>query len=136
MTLPLPAGASELTRPFWEAAAQSRLVRPVCDGCGANFFVPQHACPRCQSEAWTYLESPGRGVISSCTVVHRAPTREFETPYVVAVVDLDEGWFMMSNVIGCRPETVAIGQPVAVDFLRRTDGVVVPVFRRVAEALP
>ncbi len=133
MSLPLPSGASELTRPFWEAAAGNRLVRPVCDGCGASFFVPQHACPHCQSEAWTYLESSGRGVISSFTVVHRAPTREFEPPYVVAVVDLDEGWFMMSNVIGCPAETVAVGQRVAVDFVRRADGVAVPVFRRVEE---
>ena len=134
MSLPMPAGVSELTRPFWEAAAVHRLVRPVCDRCGASFFIPQHVCPHCQSEAWTYRESSGRGVISSCTVVSRAPTPGFTVLYVVAVVDLDEGWFMMTNIVRCPPESVAIGQRVAVEFQLRPDGVVLPVFHLLGES--
>jgi uncharacterized OB-fold protein len=134
MSLPLPTGASELTRPFWEAAAAHRLVRPVCDRCGASFFVPQQVCPHCHSEAWTYRASSGRGVVSSCTVVHRGPTRDFTVPYVVAIVDLDEGWFMMSNIVHCDAGSVVIGQRVVVDFQRRADGVVLPVFRILAES--
>jgi uncharacterized protein len=131
--VPLPAGASEITKPFWEAAARGKLVRPVCEDCGTNFFVPQLACPRCHGESWNYHDSTGRGTISTFTIVYRAPTADHEPPYVVAVVDLDEGWYMMSNVIRCTPESVRIGQRVEVDFHRRLDGVVLPMFRPIVE---
>ncbi|MEJ8568586.1 Zn-ribbon domain-containing OB-fold protein [Elongatibacter sediminis] len=129
MTLSLPAEASTTTRPFWEAAAAGSLVRPVCGQCGRNFFIPQIACPDCHTEDWTYEQSSGKGVISTFTVVHRAPTDELEPPYVVAVVDLDEGWYMMTNIVDCPHESVRIGQAVEVDFQSRADGIVLPVFR-------
>ncbi len=129
MTIEVPAEASGISRSFWEAAARQKLVRPVCDECGTNFFVPQIACVRCHSEAWTYQESSGRGTITTFTVVHRAPTSDHQPPYIVAIIDLDEDWYMMSNIIGCAHESVRIGQRVAVDFHRRADGIVLPVFR-------
>ena len=129
MTIAMPAEVSATTRPFWEAAARNSLVRPVCDVCGTNFFVPQIACSSCHSEAWTYQESSGRGTISTFTVVHRAPTADHQPPYIVAVIDLDEGWHMMSNIVGCQHDSVHMGQRVAVDFHSRADGVVLPVFR-------
>ena len=133
MTFQVPVEASEISRPFWEAAARQRLVRTVCDVCSTNFFVPQIACVRCHSEAWTYQESSGRGTVSTFTVVHRAPTSDHQPPYIVAVIDLDEGWYMMSNIVGCPHESVRIGQRVEVDFHSRADGVVLPVFRLSAE---
>jgi uncharacterized OB-fold protein len=134
MTAPLlPPGASELTRPFWEAASRRTLVRPVCDACGHNFFVPQLACPRCHAETWSYHSSSGRGTLSTFTVVHRAPTADHAPPYVVGIIDLDEGWYMMSNVVGCAPDAVAIGQRVEVVFETRPDGVVLPRFRPCTE---
>lgn len=136
MTSSLPVGVSDLTRPFWEAAARQMLVRPVCDVCGRNFFVPQIACPSCHSEAWTYQASAGRGTLTTFTVVHRAPTGDHEAPYVVGVIDLDEGWFMMSNVVGCAPDAVTIGQRLEVCFERRADGVLLPRFRPCAEISP
>lgn len=131
MSVQFPPGAYSVTRPFWEAAARESLVRPVCDECGKNFFIPQIACPACHSEAWTYRESSGRGAVSTFSVVHRAPTRDHEPPYVVAVVDLEEGWYMMSNIVDCPTDAVHIGQAVEVVFRRRDDGVVLPVFRPV-----
>lgn len=125
----LPSGASAITRPFWEAAARGKLVRPVCDQCGRNFFIPQLACPGCHSESWTYRESSGHGIVSTFTIVHRAPTDELDPPYVVAVIDLDEGWYMMTNIVDCPHESVSIGRPVTVDFRSRSSGVVLPVFR-------
>lgn len=118
-----------MTRPFWEAATQQRLVRPVCDDCGRSFFVPQIACPQCHSEAWTYQPSTGSGVITTFTVVSRAPTADHPPPYIVAIIDLEEGWSMMSNIIDCAPTEVAIGKRVAVVFSQRPDGVVLPQFR-------
>ena len=123
---------SELTRGFWEAARRHVLVRPVCDACGASFFTPQIACPRCLSEAWTYEPSSGRGVVYSATVVHRAPFPGLETPYHVAVVDLEEQWSMMTNIVEAGETPTPIGTPVEVTWLPLDDEIVLPVFRPAA----
>lgn len=112
-----PTIVSELTRPFWAAAARHELVRPVCAACGSSFFTPQVACPSCQSEDWEFEASTGRGTIHSFTVVHRAPTQGFDPPYVVADVELEEGWNMMTNIVQCPPEQVRIGAAVCVTWL-------------------
>jgi len=131
----LPTGVSDLTQPFWVAASDRRLVRPFCGSCQQSFFVPQLACPRCYSESWTYAESAGQGYVYSYSVVHRAPSPEHLPPYVVAFIDLDnEGWYMMSNIIGCPPETVHIGQRVSVCYVDRENGLIVPQFQPVEEA--
>lgn len=68
------------------------------------------------------------GAVYSFSVVHRAPAGDRATPYVVAIIDLDEGWQMMSNITSCRPQQVHIGQRVGLDWQER-DGVKVPTFR-------
>jgi uncharacterized OB-fold protein len=60
-------------------------------------------------------------------VVHRSPRPELETPYVLAIVDIDEGWSLLTNVVGCEPRDVRIGMAVCVSFLERLDRVI-PVF--------
>lgn len=124
MTLPAP---SALTQPFWDAAAEDRLVRQVCQACGTNVFSPRIACPACQGTALDWVDSDGRGTVNSHTVVHRAPTADRPTPYVVAIVDLDEGWHMMTNIVGCEPDTVHIGQRVTVAWTDH-DGRRLPTF--------
>ena len=113
---PLPT-PSDLTRPFWDAAREHRLVRQVCRACGRNFFSPQIACPSCLSEAYDWVTSSGRGEVYSRTVVHRAPSPGFEVPYVFAIVELEEGWSMLANVIGCAVADATIGLPVRVTFV-------------------
>lgn len=123
----------EMTAPFWEAAARRELVRPVCASCGRSHFVPQYLCPHCGSEDWAYEPSDGRGTVSSYTVVHRAPDARFETPYVVAVVDLqDEGWSLLTNVVGVPVEEVAIGMPVELSWIE-FEGRALPGFTRRGE---
>lgn len=124
---PLPA-PSELTRPFWEAAARHELVRPVCHACRSSFFTPQVVCPRCGSQDWTYEPSCGRGRVHSFTVVHRPPSRAFTAPYVVADVDVEEGWNLLTNIEGMEPADVRIGMPVTVRWLDVQPGVTLPVF--------
>src|SRR2546427_1529753 len=119
---------SWLTSAFWDAAAKGVLVRPVCAECGNDFFVPQICCPRCRSERWDYVASSGKGVVATYSVVHRAPSPQLPTPYVVAVIRLDEGWSMMSNIVGPDAEHVAIGSRVAVTFQDKADFGIVPVF--------
>lgn len=123
--LPEPSG---LTAGFWEAARRRTLVRPVCGRCERSFFSPQIACPRCLSEDWSYEPSSGRGVVYSATVVHRAPYPGFETPYELAMIDLEEGWTMLSDIVGTDGTPTLIGTPVAVDWLD-AGGIVLPVFR-------
>ena len=115
--------SSSLTGPFWDAAARGVLVRPVCDACEASFFTPQWCCPRCLSEEWTYRESLGTGTVYSATTVYRGPDPAFPTPYVLAVVDLDEGWSMLTRLLRDGPSSESsssaldlIGTRVRVEF--------------------
>lgn len=114
----------DLTAPFWEAATGRVLVRPVCRACGRNFFTPQIACPSCLSEDWGYVPSSGRGTVYSATVVHKAPSPEFEVPYRLAVIDLDEGWSMLASLL----DDSGIGAPVEVAWISR-NGRALPAFR-------
>lgn len=123
-----PPNVSAMTRPFWDAARERRLVRPVCEACGESFFSPQLACPRCLSERWRYEPSTGRGRVYSFSIVHRAPREGFDVPYVVADVDMDEGWHLMSNIIGCDAAQVTVGSAVHVTWLELDDGTVLPQF--------
>ncbi len=89
-----------LTSDFWAAAARHELVRPVCDECGTSFFSPRWACPECLGERWTYVRSTGLGTIYSHTVVFRGPDASWAVPYVLVIVDLEEGWSMLSRLVG------------------------------------
>ncbi len=125
---------TELGAPFWEAARRRQLVRPVCDACGTSWFTPQLACPACLSETWSWRPSSGRGRIHAFTVVHRAPTPGFATPYVLADVDVEEGWHLLTNIVGCAPDEVRIDQAVVVAWLEVAGGAVLPVFRPAEQA--
>lgn len=113
---------SDLTRPFWRAAAQGRLVRPVCNECQHNFFTPSLVCPSCLSENWEYQSSNGLGHVYSHTTVHRGPDQTWTVPYVLAIVDLVEGWSMLSRLMVEPPDELVpgslIGVPVEVDFVQ------------------
>jgi uncharacterized OB-fold protein len=106
----------ELTDPFWAAARDGVLVRPVCNACGANFFVPQLICPSCHSEAWSYQPSSGRGTIYSYTAVHRSPEPAFDAPYVLAIVDIQEGWSMLTRLLEPVPDGPLFGMIADVEF--------------------
>ena len=117
-----------LTGPFWQAVDERRLVRPRCRSCGSSFFSPQVVCPSCQSAHWSYAPSRGVGVVYSHTTVHRPPDPSFTAPYVIADVELDEGWRMFAWIVNCKPDAVHIGMPVQVCFVPGADGELVPAF--------
>jgi len=117
-----------LTGEFWAAVDRGELVRPVCGDCGRSFFVPQFSCPQCQSANWSYQPSSGRGRVYSCTTVHRPPTPAFEAPYVLADVDVEEGWHLLTWIVGCEPSEVAIDMAVSVRFVAGPDGHRLPAF--------
>ncbi len=120
--IPAPAVYPE-TRAFWDAAAQGRLLVKRCADCGEHHHYPRSLCPFCFSERTQWREATGMGIIYSYSVMRRA-----ELPYVIAYVALDEGVTMMTNIVGCDPDEVRIGQRVKVRFVPSDGGPPLPMF--------
>jgi len=124
----LPA-ITPLTQPFWDAARAGRFTLPQCNACGRHFFRPEVACTHCFATDWQWVEASGRGSLYSYSIVHRAPAPGFATPFVFAVVELEEGCFLFSNIVGCEHDTIEIGMPLAVTFEPIAPGIDLPRFR-------
>ena len=109
---PLPE-PGPVSGPFWAAAAEGRILIQRCPACGHRQFYPRGLCTSCGSDP-DWEEASGRGTVHTFTVIRQQGARSFrdETPYVVAMIELDEGPRMMGNVTGCPIDAVAIGMPV------------------------
>lgn len=110
-------------------ADAGRLAVPVCESCGDAHFPPRVVCPHCLSDSVELRESEGTGSVYSFTVVHVKyhPTWGSETPYVNALIDLDDGPVVFGNIIDCDPEVISVSASVTVDF-EEIDGTTMPVF--------
>jgi uncharacterized OB-fold protein len=117
---------------LWEGVAAGELRVQRCDECGKLRHPPRPMCPQCNSLEWTPRALSGTGTVYSYVVYHHPQMEGFDTPYVVAVVDLEEGVRYLSNVIGIEPGDVSIGMPVTAVFESVGDGVVLPLFRPAA----
>lgn len=120
-------------RPFWEAAREKRLVLQCCNACGRTIHYPRVACPHCGTEDLGWREASGRGAIYSYTVVESNAPSAFiaDMPYVVAVIRLEEGVQMLSNIVECDPATLQCDQPVEVVFEVLSEEFTLPKFRPV-----
>ena len=118
------------TAPYWEGCRNGELRLQRCDGCANVQFYPRLLCSRCGERDLSWISASGSGRVRSFTIVRRAVSAAYEpdVPYVVALIELAEGPTMMSNVVGCDPETVEIGMPVRVTFERWTDEITMPLF--------
>jgi uncharacterized OB-fold protein len=133
-SLPLPVANAD-SLPYWDAARERRLLIRKCNACENLHFMPRHLCPECWSDQLVWIDSKGTGSVHSFTVIRRAPTAAFASgsPYVVALIDLDEGPRMIANVIGDQALAVRIGDRVTVTFEHRGEGAMVPQFRRIID---
>lgn len=124
----LPA-ADELTAPYWDAARERRLVIQRCE-CGRLAHPPVASCPRCHRNRFTWSEMSGRGTVYAFTVVHHSvhPVSATAIPYVIVLVELDEGPRLLTNLRNCAPEEVRVGLPVEVTFEDLDDAVTLPQF--------
>jgi uncharacterized protein len=116
---PLPRPISpELTRPFWEAAKRHELVMPRCKTCDQLFFYPRSECPRCLSDHLEWVRVSGRGHLHTYTIVYQPANAAFrdDTPYIYAVVQLDEGPRMVSNVVQCELDVVQVDMSLEAIF--------------------
>ena len=133
LPMPTPNGDS---LPYWSAAREERLLIRSCKACGAKHFMPRHLCPECWSDTLEWVESRGLGRVHSFSVVHRAPTpvHMANAPYVIALVDLDEGPRMFANVVGEGAFSTLIGDRVRAVFEDRGNGAKIPQFTRIEGA--
>jgi uncharacterized OB-fold protein len=116
--LPVPV-FDDLWGPFWKELVDGRLTMPLCPN-GHRFFVPEPVCPTCLSATWSWSPVGGRGSLYSWSVVHRAPVAGVATPYVIAVVDLDEGWTLMTHLVDVAPgRPLLAGDRVALRITHR-----------------
>ena len=119
------------SRPYWDAAAEGRLLVRSCTDCGAIHHYPRPFCPECWSENVEWKEASGRATLytwSTVFVNDMYPFRE-RLPYIAAVVDLEEGPRMMTNVIDTEPDDLEIGMALEVAFRPVDDQITAPVFR-------
>jgi uncharacterized OB-fold protein len=127
---PLPAPDSE-TQPFWDACRDGRLTLQRCTECGQKRFPPTRFCPQCRSAGHVWVDSPGLGRVFSWIVVRHPVPREVygaDVPYVVALVTLDEGVRMPTNIVGIAPEAVTADMRVRVVFRAVTPEITLPLF--------
>jgi hypothetical protein len=110
------------TQPFWEGAQQGKLLLKRCMTCREAHYYPRALCPFCMGET-EWIEARGTGEIYTFSVMRRA-----EPPYVMAYVTLDEGVRMMTNIVDCDPDRLAVGQRVRVAFRAADNGQNVPMF--------
>ncbi|WP_218671286.1 Zn-ribbon domain-containing OB-fold protein [Microbispora sp. GKU 823] len=100
-----------------------------CAGCGTLRHPPGPCCPHCGSFEWDTAEASGRGQVYSFVVAHHPRHPAFEYPLIVAVVELDEGTRLITNLVGVEPGEVEIGMPVVLDWLDADPDLSLPVFR-------
>lgn len=126
---------TEISQPFWDACCEGRLVMQACEDCGELAFYPVRMCPHCGGGRLDWQEVSGRARIHSLTVVMRpsAPVFAESVPYVVALVELDEGPIMMTNIVGEGAREAGIGDPVRVQF-EAVGEVTLPRFRLADDA--
>lgn len=120
-------------RPFWKAAKEKRLIIQKCKDCEKHIFYPRIACPSCFSDQVDWVEASGKGKVYSFTVVMNNAPSSFiiDMPYVIAIVKLQEGVQMLTNIVGCDPEEVTCDMPVEVTFEKLNDEFTLPKFRPV-----
>lgn len=127
--IPQPTIDSD-SREYWDGLAQGELRIQHCAACTKYVFYPRSICPHCFAAKLTWVKAAGRGEIYSYTVVRQAFGRFSEdVPYVIAIVELDEGVRMMSRIVGTPPEGVKVGAAVQVTFEHFSEGVTLPYFK-------
>ncbi len=129
---PLPA-ITEENKPFWDYTKQHELRVQKCLGCGKLFYPPSGMCPHCYHMESEWVKLSGRGKVYSYVIVRRSNNPAFanDVPYVVSIIETDEGIRYYSNVIDCKPEDVSIDMPVEVVFEDVTEEITLPKFRPV-----
>jgi uncharacterized OB-fold protein len=121
---------SSLSRPYWEATRDERLVLPWCTDCERFFWYPRVVYPSCLGEEIEWREAAGTGEVHAVSVMHKTGMGRdpADGPYAVAVVELAEGVRMLTNIVGVEPGAVTVGTAVRVAWHDLSDGRKLPMF--------
>lgn len=119
------------TKPYWDAAADGVLLIAKCEDCGKVHHYPRPFCPSCWSENVIGIESSGRGTLYTYSTVYVNDLHPFKErlPYVAAIVELDEGPRLMTNMEDCEPAELQVGMPVIVGFRPISEDFTATIFR-------
>ncbi|MGH9195946.1 MAG: Zn-ribbon domain-containing OB-fold protein [Acidimicrobiia bacterium] len=120
-----------LSQPFWEAAKRHELSIQKCKNCGKHVFYPRINCPNCGSRDLEWVNASGKGTVYTFTVARRPthPAFSNRVPYVIAIVELEEGPHMTTNIVDCGPGQVRVGMEVEATFEDVSDEVSLVMFR-------
>ncbi|MGB2800569.1 MAG: Zn-ribbon domain-containing OB-fold protein [Dehalococcoidia bacterium] len=129
---PLPRITS-LTKEFWEGCKRHELLIQRCKDCGTYHHYPRSMCPDCGSWNAEWAKVSGRGKVYTYIVAVQPfhPAFSGDVPYAVAIVELEEGVRMVSNIMDCEPDDIYIGMPVEVVYDDVTEEVTLPKFKKV-----
>ena len=127
---PLPQ-PTPWSKPFWDGCNRHELLIQKCKDCQKHIFYPKLFCSYCLSPNLEWIKASGRGTIYTYSVVHSYAPTEFleDVPYIVAVINLQEGVRMMSNIVQCAPDKIRCDMEVEVLFDQVTPEVTLPKFK-------
>lgn len=126
---PLPKPTPE-TQHFWDGTQAGELKLQRCDSCSQVYFPPRPFCPKCSSRSVSIFNASGRATLASYVINHR-PHPAWDEPYAVAIVELEEGPRMLSNITGAEqtPEALQLDMALEVEYHKMTDDITLPLFR-------
>lgn len=122
--LPTP---SKISQPFWDSCKAGAMQMQKCQDCGVVAFYPVYLCPECASRKLAWTPMSGRGTVHTFTVAPKS-SFDIEGPMVVALIELEEGAMMTSNIVNVDPDTVKIGMKVKVVYEPVSGDITLPLF--------
>lgn len=130
---PLPTPMTPEAMPYWDGLRNGKLMLPKCGDCEHVFFFPRILCPKCHSRKVGWIQASGKGKLYSFEIAHRAfnPAFKVEPPFILAMVELEEGPRMLSNLINIEPDPGVVKCDMAVEvvFEKQTDEVTIALFQ-------
>jgi uncharacterized OB-fold protein len=120
--------------PFWAGCREGRLMLPWCRACRRYHFYPRALCPHCGADEIAWKQASGKGTVYTFAVVRQPIERAFAelVPYVIAIIELEEGVRMLSHVTSTDPDNVRCGMGVAVEFKPYSEKTVLPTFHPIS----
>jgi len=118
------------TKHYWDGAKDGKLILQKCNDCSDNYFPPRPFCPKCGSRSVQEFQASGKGSLYSYVINH-LPSPGFTPPFAIAVVELEEGPRLMSNIVECEqtPEALELDMPLEVTFEKLNDDITLPQFK-------
>ena len=127
--LPSP---SKISQPFWDSCKAEAMQLQKCDDCETYIFYPVYICPECASRNLTWTLVSGKASVYTYTVAQKSVFEEVKGPVIVALVELEEGAMMTSNIINVDPDNIHIGMQLKLGYEPISEDITLPIFEAVS----